>query len=536
MKHTLRRVYLRLRLAAALLAAALVAGLLPVLHVFLVEGRAYLAGEARGQPGATAVSWLEARCYDLPFRFRRRPAPEDILIVEITTNRFERLSEDGDSRVDRRHFAAALDRLAGLEPRLLVLDVLLTSATGDTNDQRIAARLRQFGPRAVLVTSVGGPNAQPAPLFATSGVTLASADVDRHPDRTVRLLPERFAHDAAGRSVAMAAVEALGQPAPSVDPRPKARWLNYFGPRLPGGAAGGHTFARLDFADLVFLPEAEWAARRATNASKLVFLGDGRADTFRNPVDGRDLPGVEIHATAAANLRDRAWLRPVPVEFQLLFIAAWAGALALWLDRHRTPGARWIVAGATLAFIATSIVLPLVTGFWWWWLILPAQAAAALLATWLLPERTRFFISYRDADGRDHAQWLEGGIRAAGWRAFLSPGQTPPGTNMWPFFARQIRRAPAFLLVLTPRVRLDLTSPCDPVNPAAWPWVRREVAWALRSGRRLLVLRAGTEPIRLGDVPDDLAALPGHLDFEFNINTRDEAVRAALRVLHGEVA
>jgi CHASE2 domain-containing sensor protein len=541
MKRLTKNFVLRIRLAAGLLAVTLAAGLLPFVYVRYTEVRADL----EGRPPKVTV--IEAWSYDPPFRLRRRLAPEDMLVVLITDKDFQKL-EGASGQVDRRHIVTALKRLHAMQPRLLVLDFLLTAASkANTNDNDLAEQLGRFGARAVLAESVQGTHGRPAPMFATSGVTVASAD-PVETNLTVRLFPQWFAQGTNRYpSLAIAAADRLHLAPLSVGAGP--RWLNYYGLHKEDVSGARPMFARLDFADLVSTNEAQVDAISATNLCKIVLIGSGRTDLRGNPVSGGLIPGVEIQATALANLRESGWLRRVHPFLQLIFIIGWGVALALGLDAHRSPLALITAAGATFALVAFSFALPLYACWWWWWVIAPGQTTVALLADLMLPKKCGFFISYKTDDprevegarqkcwrGQDAAQWLEGAIRGAGWHAFLAPGLIPAGAQISLKLLRQIRRAPVFVLILTPAAREDLTAQPVPADEKDWPWVRREVAWALRARRRLLILRINTEPIRREDVRQDLAHVADTkaMDKEYSITTRDEVLRDVLRVLYGD--
>lgn len=532
MKRWIQRGMAALGMAWASCVTTLAAGLIPVLIIFYVQGRSI------AHHGASAVSWIEAACYDLPFRFRRAAATEDAVIVLITTNELDHLDADRDSRIDREHMATALGRIADQEPRLVLLDVLFSDAMGDAADLALAEQLRRLSNVLVLATSVGGPSEEPNPLFATPGIVLGSANVDRRPWNTVRLLPGIFMQGRAETSAARVAAERLGWRMEQHRPPVGGCWLNYLGPGARPGVPGA--FRTLDFSVCANTN----APFPTVSRHPMVFLGDARRDVFRNPVDGGDISGVELHATAVLNLRENNWLRLAPVPAQLALILVWGLALPAVLEVRRTAGVRLGVIGAAAGMGVGSIILALVGGVWWWWLIpVAAQTSVALLFS-AFPGRPMFFISYRDSDGRREALWLEGALRAVGRRAYLAPGNIESGEEIWPELDRHIRRARVLLLVLTPAGVADLATPAPVLSGGAktvagdgdaapgMPWVTREVQRALGLRRRILVLRVGTAPLKREMLRREVAEVADRLSIEYGIANRDEVLRAVVRALY----
>jgi hypothetical protein len=359
-------------------------------------------------------------------------------------------------------------------------------------------------------------------------------DVDAKPWNTVRLLPSRVATTEEGRAACVLAALKLGA---RVGPAPRGgRWLDYYGPAGTVPGRPDTPFPRADFGRLAFSDSSSLQSAPEVKRNTLVFIGDARRDLFRNPVDGGDITGVAVHATAVLNLFDRSWLRLVPVELQAGFFIIWSLALAFALEIRRTMAMRLAVVGAALALVAVAFLLHR-WDWWWWWLIPVAIQTPVALVVSALPGGCTFFISYRDSDGRKEACWLEGALRGAGRRAFLAPGRLEAGEEIWPELARRIRRAQVFLLVMTPDVRADLTFPvaasgAGGTEGTARPWVLREVEWALQRRRRILVLRAGAAPPREGELRPEVKALSESLSLEFSVERRDEALAAALRLLH----
>ena len=119
-------------------------------------------------------------------------------------------------------------------------------------------------------------------------------------------------------------------------------------------------------------------------------LRDDHRTVFTQP-DGMNTSGVELAATAFANLLQDRPLRPVALRWQLAGTSAWALLLALICTRLR-PGQALALAGALgLAWLA--LVLDRFSQHAWWWpSIVPigVQLPLALFAgTWLHDRQTQ---------------------------------------------------------------------------------------------------------------------------------------------------
>lgn len=460
--------------------------------------------------GRTRVTWLEAVSYDLPFRLRGTGHPHpDVLLVEITPGSFTpRTDRDGDGRIDREVLAVMLDQMRTGRPRLVLLDLLFTDVS-DPGTPAFLGALRALAAEAPVVvgTSTLGASEKVHPEVLAAGVRAGLVDVDDQPGHTVRLLPGVFATDAPP-SLAWVGAEAVGARVTRTEPPGGLRWLNYRG-------RGREAFERVDLAAVVEgAPEVLDRMR-----GRLVCVGFAPPfEAFRNPAGREAVGGVEVHATALVNLLDQAWLRRVPVRWQVAGFMGHAAALGLLLGRRRTVAGMAMAAAALLGVLALAVASHLLAGWWWWWAI-PVLATFGWLAGAGVHPGYAAFISYRTSDGADAALALEQGLLARGLRGYLAPGTIEPGAAFAPMLFRRIRRAPHFLLVLSADARRELHEACGrPVEQAGW--VVKELREALRLGREILVVRPclrepGAEtapprpaaPLDRGELPPDLAGL-----------------------------
>ncbi|MGH8583225.1 MAG: CHASE2 domain-containing protein, partial [Gammaproteobacteria bacterium] len=151
--------------------------------------------------------------------------------------------------------------------------------------------------------------------------------------------------DAGARSALLALIRAMGGP--------DTLQLNHYGP--PG------TLKTYSYQCVLAGACADAAGDVATGLrGRAVFVGYSSAwtgevhDQFQT-VYGRS-SGVEISATAFANLLEQNALRTLPMVLHLLFIAVWSVLLAQLVTRVSTRSALPVLAGTASAYLALSYV------------------------------------------------------------------------------------------------------------------------------------------------------------------------------------
>jgi signal transduction histidine kinase len=291
----------------------------------------------------------------------------------------------GPLPLPRATLAAGLARLAGAQPAVLAVDLLIAEPGPPEGDAALAAALARF-PKVVLGTALssdgdaGGSWIEPLPALARLGV---AAHVHAAPDpdgdvRSVLLWKEgqgkrRWAFGLEAARLLLNAGAPLEQrdavglgtiriPAPEAAQR--ALWVNYAGPE--------GTFGRVSFAALL---ERELDPERFRG--RLVILGataQGSGDRLFTPLSsGIGMSGIEIHANLARTILDAAFLRPASPLAELVMALLIIGLAALAVARM--SGVRLLVGGALLAgliFSAGFAAVPL--GF-----LLPAGGLLAVL-------------------------------------------------------------------------------------------------------------------------------------------------------------
>lgn len=107
---------------------------------------------------------------------------------------------------------------------------------------------------------------------------------------------------------------------------------------------------------------------------KLVFIGsseikqweqhDGFYSVYSNPETGLDISGVEIAATAAANLLDGLSVRPLPTLDRIILVLSWGMCLAIFSRMLTAVWATISVIGISVLYFWSATYLFTSIGFW----------------------------------------------------------------------------------------------------------------------------------------------------------------------------
>ena len=296
-----------------------------------------------------------------------RAPPPDVLIVSLDSRAASAL---GVSRRltewSRSTHAALVDRLVSSGAAAIGFDVLFERARDPAGDAAFAQALRRAG-RVVLAEAVSRQK-----IVDTAGRELASVDHRSLPlplfaeaafATAPFLLPktdegvfEFWTHlpgigDRPSMPVVLADImtaKGVGPP-PARQPDSSARRLalNLYGPlgRIPT--------LSYDQA-LRLLDNPQEARRRFEGKAVIVGLSEPnqslQTDAYRTPYtgsDGVDVSGVELCATALANLMDGSYLRRLGPETELAGMLGWAAVLML----------PWLCLAPRMAMFATVLAL-----------------------------------------------------------------------------------------------------------------------------------------------------------------------------------
>lgn len=298
-----------------------------------------------------------------------RPAPPKVVVLAVTR---ESAAELGVSEKlyewSRQTHAQAVQQLQRLGARLIVFDIFFEKARDAAGDAAFEAALQTAGNVLLFVRSDrrqvdlgNGQMAeqhhlqQPHPPFARAALATAPlilpkipARVNRffmrHPVLQQQLTLPMLAHEL----VSSDPVNGFS----SQDEHVVSRLYNFYGPP--------RSITTVNYATLLQHPQQ--VAEQVAGA--VVFVGfsalqqpdqrDGFYTAFTDD-SGLDISGVELAATAFANLQDQSWLRVLPWYANLLLVCGY-GVLCFQLARRLAPVPAALVVGV-MAIIASLVVL-----------------------------------------------------------------------------------------------------------------------------------------------------------------------------------
>jgi signal transduction histidine kinase len=330
-----------------------------------VLGACFLAALAAGW---TALGLqLDNDVYDFLFRFQARPASEPesvILAIDEPT-----LLEMGGMRRIRSILAEGLERIARAAPRAVIVDLILADDGDPAEDARLEEAFRNT-PNLVLACDLIRTGWEdPLPRFRRWAAAVGHAHADPDPlDNVTRRIPLekassterrwalaleafRLARGAGSILELPAGLEVGGVfiPAPRRDAESRPMLVRYFTPRDGEGAS----LPVVSIRDLARSPAAV-----ARVSGRVAFVGvtaqSAAGDRHMTPHSGgRQLPGVEIHASAFETVARGEFLRPVSDSLVLLFCLALAAAAGLTFAFQ--AGWRAYLAGALLLVVAHAV-------------------------------------------------------------------------------------------------------------------------------------------------------------------------------------
>jgi signal transduction histidine kinase len=299
---------------------------------------------------------LDNNLYDWFFRLapaRGGPGPAAVLAFDDRT-----LLETGGVRGMRRALAAALERVAAVQPRAVAVDLTLAEAGSEAEDAALAAAFART-PRLVLACEMladGTGWQDPIARFGAHAAGVGHVGALPGPyDEVNRRIPlERVAGRDRRWALAVEVVRVLAG-APAVDSSPfdvrvggtsiRSRWDEGRPMRVRYRDPGG--MVRVSVREVLRDPAAAEKLR-----GKVVFAGvtaqSAVSDRLFTPLSaGIPMPGVEIHAQAFETMVRGDFLEDAPPAYGLLLALASGGLLAAvfaFLDGWRA----WTAAGAAI--------------------------------------------------------------------------------------------------------------------------------------------------------------------------------------------
>jgi len=308
-------------------------------------------------PIGARLEWALAEYW---FSLRGRlPAPEEVVIVAIDEESYQKLSLSPLAAWPRKLYAPALKKLASYGARGVVFDLVFQGSSQERKDDEALSEALRILPvvlgRETLQRVVQGPEGvetktvelRPEEVFVKNA--RATARIGLHHDLAMvrRFLPAEDGVTVAPDSLAMVAAQLAGVPPRKVS---VGDMINYYG---PSGSLTTVPFYRL--LDDSWEPGAELFKDKVVFIGQLLSLGAAGAakDIFNTPVFGLAF-GVEIHATAAANLIRGDWIKRFSVKRELSVLHLLLLLVTFALVLFRPWWGAGLFAAAVLAWAAGS--------------------------------------------------------------------------------------------------------------------------------------------------------------------------------------
>lgn len=290
-----------------------------------------------------AFESLEARLIDHRFLQRKLVDRfEKIAVVEITDSCLGKVS---GWPVSRSIMAAAVDRVMKGGAKTLAVDILFDNRTLEQDDVKLAEAIRRHADSIVLAARIDDTRTmdEARNMVTTRRTVLPYLSEDarfrglpfrpafmnvrlaeKNPDRTAREVVLSDGLNALGLEAFMkhsGTGSSAGGPLPAAAGKPF--FVSYY------NTYAKSPFVKVAFSDLLAMDTDEVGD---ILAGKLVFMGataNSAGDFYITPLG--DMPGVEIHATIAANMMEGRMARRVPAAVNFLILLAALALVHLYL-------------------------------------------------------------------------------------------------------------------------------------------------------------------------------------------------------------
>jgi signal transduction histidine kinase len=325
-----------------------------------------------------------ASAFDMLLRLspaRPSPARDGIVLLAIDD---EAINRYGPLPLDRAVLADALKRIASAQPKVLVVDVLLSERTREASDTNLADAFGRFSKvvlaSALETTQDGKPSHWITPLPEFQQHAFAVGHVHLEPDRDgiarSLLLTKANAENrywGLGFESFRAAIGVQESPAeysnrvvvgsrsvPAADSNGRLLWIHYDGPE--------GTFQRISLANVL-----EGRVPLSDFAGKVVILGvtaQGAGDRIFTPFsNGVGMSGIEIHANILGTLLSGAYLSPLNPLSEFLFLLAIVALVAAagWWHNGRLLSVITIVGVVAIPVLSywmfrDGVIVPVASG------------------------------------------------------------------------------------------------------------------------------------------------------------------------------
>lgn len=289
-----------------------------------------------------------------------RPAPEDVVVVSIDKASAAELNvPEEPHRWPRRLHAQLIDRMHAAGARVIGFDLIFKAPQTPVDDSALADAIRRAGNVVLFsylgIQTHGGARVErvvePLPMLRDAARTTAIFPLPKYPKRVNQF----WVRKTGAGDVPTFPSTMLREFAPDLFSAlriPDSVYINFYG---PARSVRTVPFVRalLDAPPQLF-------------AGKAVFVGlsepmqTDQLDTFHtvySQPDGSDLSGVEIGATAFANLREGSWLRPTGFGASLAVIIAWGLVITLLCQVFSTLHSVAVVVIAGAVYFGLAVLL-----------------------------------------------------------------------------------------------------------------------------------------------------------------------------------
>ncbi len=286
-----------------------------------------------------------------------RQAPEKFVIIAMDDESYENFKLSRLSLWPRELHAKLLERLAPVNPERVVMDIFFYNEPSTSEADERLARAMKGVPTVFTniadsvsseITNEGpGKNDQhPFPLFLESALRTVPADVI-----VTNGIVQQIAFPQSGRIPMAEALMGILRPGNSL-PEP-GDLIHYYGP--PGTIKTIPYYDALSMTDSVF---------KDTFGEKIVFVGRKSSekvfvinkDSFLTPASAELMPGVEIHATIAANLLQGDWIERKSSREEISVLSIVCFLLAYCLTALRPLVSFLLLVTATFLWIGLAVI------------------------------------------------------------------------------------------------------------------------------------------------------------------------------------
>ena len=325
--------------------------------------------------------------YNLGFRFESHPVPEDLIMVYLDDGVKRGLGQPVDQPLDRRYYAALLDRLTRDGARLVLFDLIFDEPSMDpAADTQFADAIHRNG-RVVLasdyerVVQANFQTDEPVPPTAilSSVAPWGTAKYPIDPDYGIRQLAVGTPDQP---SAGWVAAGLLGS---SVTNHSQAKlsdaWLNYYCPPM-----------RLRAIDLDQVLNTNQTPAEGYFRDKIVVIGarpeagiaGDKREIFRTPYSTfgwADAPGPAVQAFNLLNLLRGDWLNRAPACVESVLFILWGVAVSCLLLAFRPWSAVFLALGC---FVGIAVAAFGCQNYWHTWIawLIPAGVQLPVALTW----------------------------------------------------------------------------------------------------------------------------------------------------------